>query len=59
MNNSSGTSKGAIHCSFCGRGSSEVTNLIAGKDVYICDICIYTSADILKQNSTPVAVETI
>ena len=58
MNNSSGTSKGAIHCSFCGRGSSEVTNLIAGKDVYICDICIYTSADILKQNSTPVAAVT-
>ncbi|GMU85241.1 MAG: ATP-dependent Clp protease ATP-binding subunit ClpX [Ignavibacteriales bacterium] len=44
-------------CSFCGRSAGEVTSLIAGPDVYICDICITSSVDILKSNiaaySTP------
>jgi len=26
-----------IHCSFCGRGPEEVSSIIAGPDVYICD----------------------
>jgi ATP-dependent Clp protease ATP-binding subunit ClpX len=37
-------------CSFCGRDGSEVTSMVAGPDVYICDICIKTSVDILKNN---------
>lgn len=46
----------SVHCSFCGRGATEVNNYIAGPDdVYICDICVYTSADILKQNAVPAA----
>lgn len=40
----------SVKCSFCGRDSSEVTSLVAGPDVYICDICITTSVDILKNN---------
>ncbi len=39
-----------IKCSFCGRDSSEVTSMVAGPDVYICDICIRTSVDIIKSN---------
>lgn len=39
-----------VRCSFCGRDSSEVTSMVAGPDVYICDICIRTSVDILKNN---------
>jgi ATP-dependent Clp protease ATP-binding subunit ClpX len=41
-----------VKCSFCGRDGSEVTSMVAGPDVYICDICIKTSVDILKNNLT-------
>ena len=37
-----------VKCSFCGRDGSEVGSMIAGPDVYICDICIGSSVDILK-----------
>jgi ATP-dependent Clp protease ATP-binding subunit ClpX len=40
-----------IHCSFCNRASSEVTSMIAGHDVYICDICIQNSVEILRRNA--------
>ncbi len=40
-------------CSFCGRDGREVSSMIAGPDVYICDICIKTSVDILKNNLVP------
>ena len=39
-----------VKCSFCGRDGSEATSMVAGPDVYICDICIRTSVDILKNN---------
>ncbi len=39
-----------VKCSFCGRDSSEVTSMVAGPDVFICDICIRTSVEILKNN---------
>lgn len=39
-----------VKCSFCGRNGEEVTSMVAGPDVYICDICIKTSVDILKNN---------
>jgi len=39
-----------IKCSFCGRDGNEVESMIAGPDVYICDICISSSVDILKNN---------
>ncbi len=42
----------SVKCSFCGRDGSEVTSMVAGPDVYICDICIKTSVDILKNNIT-------
>jgi ATP-dependent Clp protease ATP-binding subunit ClpX len=40
-----------IHCSFCGRSAGEVTSMIAGHDVYICDICIQNSVEILRRNT--------
>ncbi|PID63140.1 MAG: ATP-dependent Clp protease ATP-binding subunit ClpX [Ignavibacteriae bacterium] len=39
-----------VKCSFCGRDGNEVTSMVAGPEVYICDICIKTSIDILKNN---------
>jgi len=39
-----------VQCSFCGREGHEVISMIAGPDVYICDICIASSVDILKNN---------
>ena len=39
-----------IQCSFCGRNPEEVTSIIAGPNVYICDVCVANSVDILKTN---------
>ena len=39
-----------IHCSFCGRGPEEVSSIIAGPDVYICDHCVSSSVDIIRNN---------
>lgn len=44
------TNNRSVKCSFCGRDGSEVSSMVAGPDVYICDICISTSVDILKNN---------
>lgn len=40
-------------CSFCGRTSDEVS-LIAGPDVYICEICVQSSVEILRSNISAV-----
>ena len=39
-----------IHCSFCGRTPEEIQSIIAGPDVYICDICVSSSVDIIRNN---------
>lgn len=39
-----------VKCSFCGREGHEVGGMVAGPDVYICDICIASSVDIIKNN---------
>lgn len=36
------------HCSFCGKEQSEVSKLIAGPQVYICDECIDLCNEIVK-----------
>jgi len=36
------------HCSFCGRGKDQVTKLIAGPGVYICDACTTLCMEILE-----------
>ncbi|MBM4175893.1 MAG: ATP-dependent Clp protease ATP-binding subunit ClpX [Ignavibacteria bacterium] len=40
-----------VKCSFCGREGHEVGSMIAGHDVYICDLCIGSSVDILRNNA--------
>ena len=45
-------------CSFCGRTSNEVTSFVSGPDVYICDICVYNAADILRQGAKNTATAT-
>ncbi len=40
----------SVKCSFCGRDGNEVASMVAGPEVYICDICVKTSVDILKNN---------
>jgi ATP-dependent Clp protease ATP-binding subunit ClpX len=51
----------AIKCSFCGRGQDEVTKLVSGPSVYICNECIKLCNDILEEEmgreSTAVSVE--
>ena len=40
-----------LRCSFCGKPQSQVTRLIAGPDVYICDECIHVCLDILSEHA--------
>lgn len=41
-----------VRCSFCGRYASEVNNLIAGPNAYICDVCVEKSVEILQSYKT-------
>ncbi len=46
------THKNKLVCSFCGRASHEVQGLIEGpNNIFICDICVNNSVEILKQNA--------
>ncbi|MFH0990266.1 MAG: ATP-dependent Clp protease ATP-binding subunit ClpX [bacterium] len=46
-----------IACSFCGRSSEEVSSIIAGPDVYICDLCVSSSIDIIKNNMAAISAK--
>jgi ATP-dependent Clp protease ATP-binding subunit ClpX len=35
------------YCSFCGKSQHEVSHLIAGPTVFICDECVDLCADII------------
>lgn len=39
-----------VTCSFCGRSPEDVGSIIAGPDVYICELCVSSSVDIIKNN---------
>ena len=43
------TGGGNLSCSFCGKNQKEVTKLIAGPTVYICDECIGLCNDIIAE----------
>lgn len=45
--------KSSPTCSFCGRLNTEVTKLVAGPSVYICDICIKLCSGIIGHQETP------
>ena len=38
-----------LFCSFCGKSQHEVTKLIAGPSVYICNECVDLCNDIIRQ----------
>lgn len=44
-----------IRCSFCGRTAHEVTSMVAGPEVYICDRCITDAAGIVGHDALPKA----
>ncbi len=48
MNDRKNKSTDIIKCSFCGRRSEEVRGMIAGNEAFICDSCVVSSVDILK-----------
>ncbi|MFI5252235.1 MAG: ATP-dependent Clp protease ATP-binding subunit ClpX [Bacteroidota bacterium] len=46
-----------IRCSFCGRPANEVHSIIAGPNAYICDGCIASSVDILRNNMAAITTQ--
>ena len=38
-----------LNCSFCGKAQNEVTKLIAGPSVYICNECVDLCNDIIEE----------
>lgn len=46
-----------LFCSFCGKNQKEVTKLIAGPAVYICDECIQLCSEIIEEESDKTAPE--
>ena len=46
-----------LFCSFCGKNQKEVTKLIAGPAVYICDECIQLCSEIIEEESEKEAAD--
>ncbi|GEM_PF-1399492 len=40
-----------LRCSFCGKKETEVTKLVAGPRVYICDECVAVASRIMEGDS--------
>jgi hypothetical protein len=47
---------GLLHCTFCGKHQKQVTKLIAGPGVYICDRCV-DLAKVVVSDGEPVTTE--
>jgi ATP-dependent Clp protease ATP-binding subunit ClpX len=39
-----------LACSFCGKSAAEVSKLVAGPKVYICDVCVATASRIMSDS---------
>ena len=39
-----------LECSFCGTHEKDVEVLVEGQDVYICDKCVISADEIVKEN---------
>ena len=37
-----------LRCSFCGKGEAEVSKLVAGPRVYICDGCVAVASRLME-----------
>ncbi|MBN7842602.1 hypothetical protein J0A78_02620 [Providencia rettgeri] len=46
-----------MYCSFCGKDNTEVSKLIAGPSVYICDECISLCNQIIDEESQERSIE--
>ena len=46
-----------IRCSFCGKTSREVESIIAGPVAYICNLCVLSSVDILRNNAAAITTK--
>ena len=42
-----------LACSFCGKSAAEVSRLVAGPKVYICDECVAVASRIMKGDQPP------
>lgn len=42
--------KEQVTCSFCGRSNQEVSSMVAGPDVYICNYCVEDAASIIESD---------
>jgi hypothetical protein len=42
-----------LRCSFCNKSEKEVSQLIAGPHVHICDSCVGIAADIIEHSKRP------
>lgn len=42
-----------LRCSFCNKSEHEVSQLIAGPSVHICDSCVGIAADIIRHSKRP------
>ncbi len=51
-NTSSGSSGHTLYCSFCGKSQHEVSKLIAGPNVFICNVCVTLCGDIIKEDQS-------
>ena len=45
-----------LHCSFCGKSQEDVSKLIAGPGVYICNECIGLCVEILFEEGKPLHI---
>jgi ATP-dependent Clp protease ATP-binding subunit ClpX len=52
-----GSQKGTLHCSFCGKSQHDVRKLIAGPTVFICDECVDLCTDIIREENRTRAVK--
>jgi hypothetical protein len=44
--------KAQIRCTFCRKAAAEVTKMVAGPGVYICDNCVSLCVEIIANEST-------
>jgi ATP-dependent protease Clp ATPase subunit len=42
---------GLLSCSFCGKNETQVTKLVAGPRVYICDECVAIASRVMEIDS--------
>ena len=45
----------SVFCSFCGRSSQDVSSMVAGPDVYICNHCVEDASSIIQSDLSSLA----